>query len=115
MITRFDGHKVFLVNLEDLVGKRAEVRNVAAIGVNDRVHSHGQYPMILVELTQGVDPAAACNEIFAYCNENLEERGKPVAVVTVDAVPLTPMGKNDYLALEKVYADFDYTAWSPSS
>jgi len=112
MITRFDGHKVFLVNLEDLVGKRADVRNVAAIGVNDRVHSHGQYPMLLVELAQGTDPAAACKEIFAYCNENLEERGKPVAVLAVDTVPLTPMGKNDCLALEQAYADFDYTAWS---
>ncbi len=113
MITRFDGHKVFLVNLEDLVGKRADVRNVAAIGVNDRVHSHGQYPVILVELAQATDPVAACREIFAYCNENLEERGKPVAVLAVDAVPLTSMGKNDYLTLEKAYANFDYAAWTP--
>ncbi len=113
MITRFDGHKVFLVNLENLVGKRPDVRNVAAIGVNDRAHSHGQYPMVLVELVQGVDPAATCKEIFVYCNENLEERGKPVAVLAVKTVPLTPMGKNDYRELEKVYADFDYTIWRP--
>ncbi len=113
MITRFDGHKVFLVNLENLVGKRADVRNVAAIGVNDRFHVHGQYPMLLVELAQGADSAGACKDIFVYCQENLEERGKPVAVLAVDAVPLTPMGKNDYLALEKAYAEFDYTAWIP--
>ena len=113
MITRFDGHKVFLVNLENLVGKRPDVRNVAAIGVNDRAHSHGQYPMVLVELVQGVDPLAACKEIFICCNEQLEERGRPVAVLPVETIPLTPMGKNDYRELEKVYADFDYTIWRP--
>ena len=113
MITRFDGHKVFPVNLESLVHERADVRNCSTIGVNDRQHSQGQYPMILVEFAEDVeDKEALCKEIFQYCDENVEERGKPIAIVPIDSIPLTGMGKNDYRALEEIYKDFDYLSWS---
>ncbi|MBQ8383222.1 MAG: acyl--CoA ligase [Clostridia bacterium] len=113
MITRFDGHKVFPVNLESLVGAREDVHNCAVIGVNDRDHSQGQYPMVLVEMMPGVDSKATCKEIFEYCDVNVEERGKPVAVVHLDEIPLTGMGKNDYRLLEKHFKQFDYKAWTP--
>lgn len=109
MITRFDGHKVFPINLESLITDRANVRNCAVIGINDAVHSQGQYPMALVELIPGVDVDKECAEIFAFCEENVEERGKPVAVLPVEKLPLTGMGKIDYRTLEKQYAQFDYT------
>ena len=109
MITRFDGHKVFPINLESLIADRVDVHNCAVIGVNDAVHSQGQYPLALVELMPGVDAEAACREIFTYCDKNVEERGKPVAVLSVDKLPLTGMGKIDYRALEKVYQKYDYT------
>lgn len=113
MITRFDGHKVFPINLEGLVGARADVHNCAVVGVNDRAHSQGQYPMVLVELMPGTDAAAVCKDIFEYCDKNVEERGKPVAVVAIEKIPLTGMGKNDYRTLEKQYRTFDYTTWNP--
>lgn len=113
MITRFDGHKVFPINMENLIADRRDVHNCAVIGVNDRLHSQGQYPLALVELMPGVDPSV-CREIFAFCDENVEERGKPVAVLPVESLPLTPMGKIDYRALEKEYADFDYLVFDPS-
>ncbi len=111
MITRFDGHKVFPINLESLIADRADVHNCAVIGVADAAHSQGQYPLALVELMPDVDRAAACGEIFAFCDQNVEERGKPVAVLAVEKLPLTGMGKIDYRALEKEYAQFDYTGW----
>ena len=113
MITRFDGHKVFPINMEGLISGLEEVKNCSVIGVNDREHSQGQYPLALVEFVPGVDKDVACAEIFKYCDEQIEERGKPVAVLPVDEVPLTGMGKNDAKALEKLYSDFDYTSWSP--
>ena len=61
----------------------------------------------------GVEKASACREIFAFCDQNVEERGKPVAVLAVDELPLTGMGKIDYRALEKEYADFRYQNWIP--
>ena len=113
MITRFDGHKVFPINMEGVIGGRKGVKNCSVIGVNDREHSQGQYPLALVEFVPGVeDREAACAEIFKYCDEHLEERGKPVAVLAVDEIPLTGMGKNDAKALEKFYSKFDYTSWT---
>lgn len=113
MITRFDGHKVFPVNIESRVGKHKAVRNCAVIGVNDRERSQGQYPLVLVEFMEGVDAKATCKEIFDICNDRLEERGRPVAVISIDEIPLTGMGKNDYRTLEKQYRHFDYLSWNP--
>lgn len=112
MITRFDGHKVFPVNLESAVSQRSDVHNCAVIGVNDREHAQGQYPLIVIELEEGADRYKVCGDIFLYCDANVEERGKPVAVLAVDEIPLTGMGKNDYRMLEKKYANYDYTKWS---
>ena len=114
MITRFDGHKVFPINLESLIADRADVHNCAVVGVNDAEHSQGQYPLALVELMPDVEPAPACADIFTFCDQNVEERGKPAAVLAVEKLPLTGMGKIDYRALEKEYARFDYTNWKPA-
>ncbi|MBR6558617.1 MAG: acyl--CoA ligase [Clostridia bacterium] len=111
MITRFDGHKVFPINIESLVSEHQAVRNCVVIGINDRDHVQGQYPMALVELANGSDSDKICREIFDICNARLEERGKPVAVVSVDSVGLTGFGKNDYRVFEKGFENFDYLAW----
>ena len=111
MITRFDGHKVFPINLESYIADRKDINNCAVIGVNDREHSQGQYPLALIKTMPGVDQWNTCSEIFRYCDKGVEERGKPVAILAVEDLPLTPMGKVDYRALEKKYADYDYREW----
>lgn len=108
MITRFDGHKIFPVNIESLVSEHPKVRNCCAIGITDMTHGQGKVPLVLLDLAD-CDKEATCREIFNICDTQLEERGKPVGIVSVDNIPLTGMGKNDYRALEKEYADFDYT------
>ena len=114
MITRFDGHKVFPITIESFIGEHELVHSCSVIGVDDRERTQGQYPMAVVELVSGVDVSRReeiCREIYHKCQEQLEERGRPVAVVCVDEVPLTAMGKNDYRTLEKEYKYFDYVAW----
>lgn len=108
MITRFDGHKIFPVNIESLVSEHPKVRNCCAVGISDLTHGQGQVPLVMVELSD-CDKEAICQEIFNICNTQLEERGKPVGIVSIDNIPLTGMGKNDYRALEKMYVNFDYT------
>jgi len=114
MITRFDGHKVFPINLESRIADRPDVYNCAVIGVPDADHSQGHYPLALVEFMADTDPKAACSEIYDFCQKNVEERGQPVAVLAVEKLPLTGMGKVDYRALEKEYAGFDYKNWEAS-
>ena len=114
MITRFDGHKVFPVTIESFIAEHELVRGCSVIAVNDRERMQGQYPMAVVELIAGVDVSqreSICREIYNLCNEQLEERGRPVAVVCVDEIPLTGVGKNDYRQLEKDFKYFDYQAW----
>ena len=114
MITRFDGHKVFPITIESFIAEHESVHSCSVIGVNDRERLQGQYPMAVIELNSGIDVSRRdeiCREIYAKCQEHLEQRGKPVAVVCVDEIPLTGMGKNDYRKLEKEYKYFDYLAW----
>ena len=114
MITRFDGHKVFPITIESFISEHEAVHSCSVIGVDDRERTQGQYPMAVIELNSGVDQSKAdeiCREIYKKCQEQLEQRGKPVAIVCVDEIPLTGMGKNDYRKLEKEYKFFDYLAW----
>ena len=114
MITRFDGHKVFPITIESFIAAHDAVHSCSVIGVNDRERLQGQYPMAVIELNSGIDVSRRdeiCREIYAKCQEHLEQRGKPVAVVCIDEIPLTGMGKNDYRKLEKEYKYFDYLAW----
>ena len=111
MITRFDGHKVFPVNLESMITEMVDVRSCAVVGTDDREHSQGQYPMALVEVRKGADVEAVCKKIYDYCQQHAEERGRPVAVIPVEFLPLTPMGKVDNKKLEAEYKNFDYPGW----
>ncbi len=112
MITRFDGHKVFPVNLESMISAHPDVRNCAVVGVRDREHSMGHYPVALVEVHGDRDARAICRELFDMCTARAEERGRPVAVVPVDSIPLTGMGKNDFRTLEEEFRRFDYVSYS---
>lgn len=115
MITRFDGHKVFPITIESFIAEHELVHGCSVIAVDDRERLQGQYPMAVIELEAGVDVSRReeiCRELYAKCQEQLEERGRPVAVVCVDEIPLTAMGKNDYRKLESEYKYFDYIAWA---
>ena len=114
MITRFDGHKVFPITIESFISEDERVHSCSVIGVDDRERTQGQYPMAVIELNAGIpfsQRKAICKEIYDKCNELLEQRGRPVAVVCIDEVPLTAMGKNDFRKLESIYKYFDYVAW----
>ena len=115
MITRFDGHKVFPITIESFICKHEAVHSCSVIGVADRERMQGQYPMAVIELNADVDQSRRdeiCVEIYRLCQEQLEERGRPVAVVSVEEIPLTAMGKNDFRELEKDFKFFDYEAWA---
>lgn len=114
MITRFDGHKVFPITIESFICEDERVHSCSVIAVDDRERLQGQYPMAVIELVEKIDVSerdSICKDIYNKCNELLEERGRPVAVVCVNEIPLTAMGKNDYRTLEKEYKCFDYLAW----
>ncbi|MBO4962213.1 MAG: acyl--CoA ligase [Clostridia bacterium] len=115
MITRFDGHKVFPINIENLVSQRKDVRNCCVVEVKDQERTQGHYPLVVVELQEDVlDKDSVCKEIYKTCLKELEERGIPVAVVWIDNIPLTGALKNDYRTLGEQFKDYDYLSWQKS-
>jgi len=98
--------------LESMITDLPDIHNCAVVGTDDMEHSQGQYPMAIIEVIKGVDAEATCKKVFEYSNVHAEERGHPVAVVAVDKLPLTPMGKVDNKKLEAEYKDFDYLSWA---
>lgn len=109
MITRFDGHKLFPAQIESVIQKYEGVKNCVVVPVKDREHGQGELPLAVVEMKPGVEVKTACRKILAYCNEIMEERGRPCAVTAMADIPLTSVGKCDRKAVTVLYKDYNYT------
>ena len=109
IIIRFDGHKIFPVQIESVVGKHKAVGTCSVIGIQDPDHAQGQVPLVVVELkktlTELVDREQLRLEILRMCDRELEERGKPSDLVFIEEMPHTAMGKNNVLTLQELFRD----------
>ena len=103
VIIRHDGFKVFPSLVEKAVMMHSAVRQCCAVGTKDLSHSQGQLPVVFV-VTKGKkintgDLEAALNDL---CKRELPEYALPVAWYFRESLPLTPIGKVDYRALERM-------------
>lgn len=104
MITRFDGHKIFPVQIESIIGMHEAVQSCAVVGVNDSEHAQGMQALAVVKLRQGADENSVREELKAKMESELEQRGRPKFLHFVDEMPYAGMGKIDY---NKLAADFN--------
>lgn len=108
-ITRFDGHKVYPLQLERTVMEHPSVKNCVAVAVRDRDHEQGYLPLLVVETEEGVsDSKELRHELLAHCRREIELRSQPADVIFEEKIPLTNICKNDYRALEVEYGFYDY-------
>ena len=108
-IIRFDGHKVYPLQLEQLVLKDSRVRNCVTIPVKDLSHDQGELPLVIVELNdKSGDKESIKEELKELCSSGIELRSQPIDFIFIDKIPLTPMAKNDYKKLEEIYGAYDY-------
>ena len=105
MIVRFDGFKVFPSVIEDVVNKCSFVSACCAVGIADKNHSQGQLPIAFVVKSGNESENAVKAELFELCKKELPEYAQPIDFVFIDALPLTPIGKIDYRALESLAED----------
>lgn len=109
IIIRYDGHKIFPVQIESVVCRHKAVGTCSVIGVQDPDNAQGEVPLIVVELKktldEPVDKEALRLEILQLCDREMEERGKPSDLVFIDEMPHTAMGKNNVLVLQEMYKD----------
>ena len=101
VIIRHDGFKVFPSLIEKTVDTNKNVISNCAIGVADTSHSQGKLPIVFAVLNDGANEETVKAELFELCQKELPEYVQPVDYVFIDKMPLTPIGKVDYRALEK--------------
>ena len=108
-IIRFDAHKVYPLQIENVVMNHPKVSNCAVIAIKDREHVQGELPLVIAEIgVRDFDKKAVAAEIMQLCSEQLEGRGQPIGVTFIDRIPTTDMAKNDVRKLAEQYKDFDY-------
>ena len=103
MIVRHDGFKVYPSLIEAVLLNSSDVNMCCVVGVNDTSHAQGRLPKAYVVLNEDKKPL--CEEIkkelIMLCKEELPEYAQPQDICFIDQLPLTPIGKVNYLALEK--------------
>lgn len=107
IIIKFDGHKVFPVQVEGIIARHKAVGACAVVGIPDPDHGQGQVPLGIVELKSTLvgeaDKEAIRTEILQMCNELCEERGKPADIIFIDQMLHTALNKHDYRRLTAQY------------
>ncbi len=103
LIIRNDGFKIFPSLIENVVASFEAVESCCAIGKPDPTYHHGQVPVVYVVLIQNYfDVNFIRGQLKKLCQDNLPEYAQPVDYKFIKSLPLTPIGKVDYLALEKM-------------
>ena len=103
MIVRHDGFKVYPSLIESVLLNSSNVNMCCVVGVNDTLHAQGRLPKAYVVLNEDKKPL--CEEIkkelIKLCEDELPEYAQPQDICFIDQLPLTPIGKVNYLVLEK--------------
>ncbi len=105
MLIRHDGFKVFPTFIEKTVEKIKSVQNCCVVGKQDSDHSQGVVPVVYITLKESalkdVDESKIKESILQECIRELPEYAQPSQIEIIDELPLTPIGKVDFKALEK--------------
>lgn len=99
MITRSDGFKVFPSKVETVLTLNNMIDNCAVIGRKDPQSEVGYLPVAVI-VSKAEDKSKLVHELQELCKQNLPEYTRPVDYTFIDSLPLTPIGKVDYRALE---------------
>ncbi len=104
MIIRFDGFKVFPPFIEKVVMTNSAIDSCCVVAQPDRSHDHGCLPFVFCVLKPETDnPQYQIIENLAdACKKELPEYSQPVGFQFVSELPITPIGKIDYRALEEM-------------
>ena len=103
MIIRPDGHNVWPSVIDDVICQHPLVESCATVGRPNELGTGGKIPTAFV-VTVDRKPLteAQIASLDAFCKEHLPERDCAMAYRSIDALPMTPIGKVDYLSLEKM-------------
>ena len=103
MMIRYDGFKIFPSLIENVIGKHEAVEGCKVVAIADQDHSQGKLPKAHIVLKPQYKDKEdiVLEQIKLLCLEQLPEYVQPVAYKFRESLPLTAVGKIDYIALEK--------------
>ncbi len=102
MIIRHDGFKVFPSLIEAVISSSESVSACSVVGVADKGHSQGRLPIAFVTSPNPItDWESIKMQLTVLCQKELPEYAQPVDFIRLDKMPLTPIGKVDFRALEQ--------------
>lgn len=103
IIVRSDGHNVWPSRIEQIIEENPHVKQCCVTGVKDPNVENGEVPTAFIVLNEGSLEIA--DEIIKEINDaslsRLPERDIALEYYIQDQLPLTPVGKIDYLKLSK--------------
>lgn len=103
MMIRYDGFKIFPSLIEKVIEKNESIEACKVVAIADEEHRQGKLPKVHVVLKEEYKgkEAQIREELEKLCEECLPEYCQPADYKFRENLPLTPVGKIDYLALEK--------------
>lgn len=102
MIIRYDGFKVFPSLIENVIASHYAVDSCKVVGINDVEHRQGKLPKahIVLKKEYELNSIEIEEDIKRLCLEQLPEYCQPKEYKIRESLPITSVGKIDYLALE---------------
>ena len=103
MMIRYDGFKIFPSLIENVIGTHKAVDSCKVVAIADQEHSQGKLPkahIVLKQQYKGKEEMIK-EQIKLLCAEQLPEYVQPVDYKFRESLPLTSVGKIDYISLEK--------------
>ena len=105
MIIRPDGHNVWPSLIEAVVVKHEAVADCCVIGTPNPNGNSGKIPTAVIVLNEGYeDIESIINEVNEISRKSLPERDMALRYEIIDKMPVTDVGKVDYMALERMFA-----------
>ena len=102
MIVRYDGFKIFPSTIEKTINAHENVEQCCCVRFKDPDHSQGDLPAVFVIKQGNCNKDMLTKELSSKCIKELPEYAQPKKWIFIDSMPHTPIGKVDYLALEKM-------------
>lgn len=104
MIVRYDGFKVFPSLVEKTINSHSAIQDCCVVGKKDSEHSQGSLPIAFITMKQDANASfdEVVSDLKSLCSKELPEYAQPIAFKELKKLPVTPIGKIDYRALEEI-------------
>lgn len=102
MIIRPDGHNVWPMEMENIIKRHSAVEECCVVGIPSDTTTQGEFPMAVVVLKDNLTTPLEVveKELRELCSVNLPERDVPYKYTFVDSLPLTNIGKIDFMEVQ---------------